>query len=238
MIRFDLPEGTDFVSIEPRSTRPIRISDTRNWHLAQGLVIVDAATLEVEAARVEVFGTTPRWAVVDAADVRVRQEVATPDGPFYHQHGASVPGLEPGSYYAVGFGTDGGESTPNEWWQYDLRLGGRHSCRPIAEGSVFDLDHTEFAEGSQVYLPGAGATDGIRHRFETPSGTDLVVGLMDAAVQGPGEAELAFETPVASGRLEDTIVPFASTGGEHRFEAAYRGAFPQILIAGVAVDLP
>lgn len=238
VIRFDLPEGTDFVSIEPKSKRPIRVSDERNWHLAQGLVIVDAATYEVEAARVEVFGTTPRWAVVDAGGVEVRQEAATPDGPFYHQYGASVPGLEPGTYYAVAFGTDGGASTPNEWWQYDLRLGGRHSCRPLTSGSVFDIDHTEFRGGSQLYVPAAGAADDIEHRFEPEAGTDLVVGLMDAAVQGPGEATLEYEMPLQAGEVEDEIVPFASVGGEHRFTASFEGAFPQILIAGTAVDLP
>lgn len=238
VIRFDLPEGTDFVSIEPKSSRPIRMSDARNWHLAQGLLIIDAASNEVAAARVEVYGTTPRWAVINAGDVQARNEVATPDGPFYHQYGASVPGLEPGSYYAVGFGSDGGDATPNEWWQYDLRLGGRHSCRVTATGTIFDIDHTEFSDGSQVYVPAAGTAEGIAHRFGPPAGTDLIVGLMDAAVQGPGEASLQYEMPLAAGEVDDTIVPFASVNGEHRFTATFRGAFPQILIAGVAIDLP
>ncbi|HVL32520.1 MAG TPA: hypothetical protein VM600_02955 [Actinomycetota bacterium] len=236
-IRLDLPHGASFLSIEPQSKRPIRVSDDANWHLAQGLVVVNAATLEMAAARVETYGTAPRAAVVRTGSLDTRSQVVAPDAPFYHMASRPVPGLPPGTYYAIAFGTDGGESLPNEWWSFDLRVSGSHRCTSTGVGRIFDIDQTEFTGGSQVYVPGVGVAEDITHGYVEPAETDIVVGLMDAAVQGPGEAELDFTMPLASGELDDEIVPFVSTRGEHEFRATFSGAFPQILIAGVAVDV-
>lgn len=245
-IRFNLPQGSDFLGLEPHGTRASRvISDNTNWHLASGVFIVNASTRQIEAYRVESVGSAPRAVVVrsDGADV-VRQSTTGPDGPFYHTASKPRSGLAPGTYYAIGFGSDGGTTTPNEWWSYDVRVEGTHSCSSVGNGAVFDVDNTEFAGDTQVYAGAVGAAEGITYSMPQPSNVDFVVGLMDAAVQGSelgggeGGAELAFQMPSATGVVEDEIVPFASGAGTHDFEGSFQGAFPMLLIAGVAIDLP
>lgn len=245
-IKFTMPEGSAFLGLEPhggRATRPL--SDDTNWHLASGVFIVNAATREIEAYRVESTGTAPRALVVssDGTDV-VRQATTTPDGPFYHTALKPRSGLRAGTYYAIGFGSDGGTRTPNEWWSYDVRVSGKHACTSIGSGTVFDVDNTEFTGGTQIYAGGIGSAEDITYSMTQPENIDVVVGLMDAAVQGSevgggeGGAELSYAMPASTGSVEDEIVPFSSTAGAHQFTGEFQGAFPMLLVAGVALDLP
>lgn len=238
-IRFDLPEGTDFLSLEPRGTRPVRpVSDEKNWHLAEGIVIVNLDTHAIEAYRVESSGSAPRRVIVRADGTTVVDQGTTaPDGPFYHTSIRNRPGLPAGSYLAVGFGTDGSAAFPNEQWGAQVRLAGTHACTPYGAGATFEFDQSRFGGGTQVYLGPYGMARDIEHA-RTIAPADLVVGLMDAAVQGSGTARLAFETPAGSGVVEDAIVPFVSTEGTHRFTGSYDGIYPLLLVAGVALDLP
>lgn len=239
-VKLHLPEGSSHLSLLVLGNHVSRaVSDRNVWHLAQGIVIVNAETLEIEAHRVESEGTSPRGVVLtaDGTDV-ARQAVPGPDGPFYHTAGRPRAGLAPGTYYAIGFGSDGGTTQPSDWYSVAVVVEGKHSCSPIGSGTVFDIDQTEFTGGTQAYAQAAGSAEDIAHTYEAPTGTDLVVGLLDAGVQGPGEATLSYETPYSAGTVEDTIVPFLSTGGTHAFTASYQGLFPLILAAGVALDLP
>lgn len=234
--RLELPEGTDFVSIEKHGGRPGRFAGPESWHLAQGMLIIDAATLDIVSFRVESVGSAPRAVVVDVDGTRVaRQEHPGPDGPFYHQAAHPRPGLAPGTYFLVGFGSDGGRAFPNDWWGADVRVGGSHRCTPVGTGEVFDFDQTHFDGGTHAYAGPVGHAEGITLSWETPR--QLVVGLMDAAVQAVGEAELDYSMPSASGTIEDEIEPFVSLGGRLDFEARYAGPYPLMLIAGVALDL-
>lgn len=240
VIKFDLPQGSDFLGIEPHGVRQQRgVSNDSNWHLAQGIFIVNANTRALEAYRVESAGSGPRRVVVRSEGTTfVDQPTTAPDGPFYHTASRPRSGLPAGSYYAIGFGSDGGSSLPNEWWSGDVRVSGKHSCTPIGSGRVFDIDHTEFQGDDVVYAHAVGSAEDLTYTQTHSATADIVVGLMDAAVQGPGEASLTYGMPSASGTIEDTIVPYVSIGGEHAFEADFEGIFPMILIAGVAIDLP
>lgn len=234
--RIELPQGTDFVSIEPHGGRPGRVAGPESWHLAQGMLIVNAETLAIASFRIESIGSAPRAVVLDVDGQRIaRQEHPGPDGPFYHQAAHPRPGLAAGTYYLIGFGSDGGRAFPNDWWGADVRLGGTHRCTPVGTGEVFDFDQTEFEGGTHAYAGAAGYADDISLSWETQRG--LVVGLMDAAVQGPGEAELDYDMPFESGTIDDEIEPFVSLGGSFDFEARYSGAYPMMLIAGVALDI-
>lgn len=240
VIRFELPEGSDFLGIEPHGVRQQRgASSDSNWHLAEGIFIVNAQTRALEAYRVESAGSSPRRVMVRSDGTTVVDQASTaPDGPFYHTASRPRSGLPAGTYYAIGFGSDGGRALPNEWWSVDVRISGAHSCTPIGTGTVFDIDHGRFQGGSAVYAHAVGSAEDITYTQSIPTSADIVVGLMDAAVQGPGEATLNFQMPTNAGTVEDTIVPYVSIGGEHVFEADFQGAFPMVLIAGVAVDLP
>jgi hypothetical protein len=235
-VRFDVPNGASFFSIESHTTRPARISDDGNWHLAGGVVVVNADTLALEASRVETFATDPRGVVVRTAVADGgRTAVFTPDTPFYHSASRPRAGLAAGSYYAIAFGTDGGSQGPNEFWSYDVRVSGVHACTSVGSGTVFDIDHTEFSGGTQVYAPGVGTAESITYAFDTDA--DLVVGLMDADAQADGEATLDYAMPLGSGTVHKTITPFVSTAGTHSFSAGFTGLAPEVLIAGVALDL-
>ncbi len=245
-MRFELPQGSSFLGLEPYGTRPFRpVSNNTNWHLASGVYIVNAATKAIEAYRVESTGSAPRAIVVGLeGGETTKVSTTTPDGPFYHTASKPRAGLAPGTYYAIGFGTDGGTATPNEWWSYDVRIEGEHKCTSIGDGVVFDVDNTEFTGGTQIFAGAVGSAEEIKHTMPLPDNIDLVVGLMDAAVQGSeigggeGGAELEYAMPSGDGVVEDAIIPFSSWSGAHDFEGSFQGAFPMLLVAGVALDLP
>lgn len=236
VIKLELPEGTNFLSIEPHGARSTRVTGDESWHLAHGLIVVNAETLAMEAYRVEAIGSSPRAVVVAADGTAVaRQGHPAPDGPFYHTTARPRSGLPAGTYYAIGFGSDGSATQPNEWWGADLRLAGRHRCTTLGAGEVFDIDHTEFRGGTHAYAHAAGIGEDLT--YEHTTSRRLVVGFIDAAVQLAGEAEVTYSMPSGSGTINDEIVPFASLGGPLKFDASYSGLYPTILVAGVALDI-
>lgn len=234
--RLDLQQGTDFLSIELLGGRTPRVAAEESWHLVQGLYVLNAETLALEAFRIEATGVGPRRITV-AADGQViaAQSAPKPDGPFVHAAARPRAGLPAGSYYLIGFGSDGSPAFPNDWWGADVRIGGDHRCDLLGSGEVFDYDHTQFSGGTQVYAQPAGMAERITLAFE--SGRQVVVGVMDASVQLAGSAQLDYQMPSAAGTVDDEIQPFVSVGGTFSFEGRFAGLYPTLLVAGAAIDL-
>lgn len=242
-LKLNLPEGSSFLTLElggARSSivgRPVQ--DDNNWHLAQGIFVVNAQTRALEAYRIDSQGMAPRRIVArHDGQTFVEQNAPAPDVRYEHHASKLRPGLPPGQYYVIAFGTDGGRMLPNEWWSAGLQVQGTHSCAVIGAGETFDFDHTDFSGGSQVALPGAGRGEGLARAYNTQRG--IVVGLMEAQTQARavGSATLEYATPTATGRLSQQIVPFVSSAGAYSFSASYQGYYPTVLVAGVALDLP
>ena len=239
-IKLSLPAGTPFLTLELGGTRTVRpIYEDHNWHLAEGIIVINAATRAIEAFRIESAGMAPRRAVVRSEDTEVMaQAIPALDVPYEHHTHRLRDGLPPGEYYVVAFGVDGGPTLPNEWWRAGVQVAGQHPCTRIGTGATFDIDHTDFnGGGSQVYVPGAGVAQTITHSFSTERG--FVVGLMDSQTQikDASNAQLDYDFPTGSGTVAQDMVPFVSSAGEHRFEASFVGAYPVIAVAGVAIDL-
>jgi hypothetical protein len=238
-LTLDLPQGSDFLGIELRGTRATRPArDGSSWHLAQGILVIDAETLEIVAFRIISAGSDPRRVQVRAdGTTYVDQAVTSPEAQLIHSEKKLVPDLPPGRYHVVAFGTDGGQALPNEWWSADLRVGGTHSCAARGSGQVFDYSHADFEGGTQVNAGPVGYADGSTFSFSSEH--SLVIGLLDAGVQGDGEAALDYSMPNdVTGTLEDELEPFVSTGGPHDFTARFSGLYGMVAIAGVALDLP
>lgn len=222
----------------PPPTVPVGGRD--GWHVAAGLVIVDAATGGLVAARVGNYGSAPRRAVVraDGQDV-IDHELVGPDAPFEHRGGSLPPSLSKGTYYLVGFGSDGGPGTPSLGWSAEVSVGADVDCVPVGKGKPFELDHTDFEGGTQVTAYGAGVVQDVTARLRAKR--ELVVGLMDVATQvtTPAEgARLDYAFPDGrSGSLSEEIVPFAGPAGEYRFRGQATGAFPLLLVSGVMLDV-
>lgn len=237
-IRLDLPAGSHFLGLELRGTRSQRlVGDGNNWHLAQGIAVFNVSTGDIEAFNVSSSGSFPRRTVVRVdGETHVDHSGAAPDAPMSRSASRLRASLPPGSYYVVGFGTDGGRNLPNEWWAADVRVAGSHACTPIGSGEVFDHSHADFTGDTQVSTFGAGHAEATSFGFETPR--RLVFGLMDASVYGPGQMELGYSTPTGSGVVDDEVVAFHSVAGPYTFDASYSGLFPVVAIAGVSIDLP
>lgn len=242
VLRFELPSwGSTFVTLGLEGRRALQpANDDGSWHLAQGVMLVDAGG-EIVAYRIESAGKAPARAVVRAGGTTiVDQAVPAAEAPFSSYRALVPPSLPAGTYYAVGFGVGGGQGLlgPNEW-RATVGLDGAHACEAIdVDGETFDHDHTDFEGGTQLYAPGAGIAEGIRLTFGTQR--SVVLGLIDAGVIAPAGARAAtvtFETPGGSGKVENDIRPLRSGAGRHAFEAAYRGAWPHVIVAGVALDL-
>lgn len=232
-----LPDGSDFATIRLTSARPAMLAgDRSSWHLAVGFAIINVATREMVSSRVVSSGYSTRRVVIEenGTDV-VRQEIIGPDAPFERASWIQVGHLDPGSYYLVGFGSDGDVRNPNPWWGADFHLGPDVSCAPVGEGEIFDLDYTQFHGGTQFSASVAGVAMSEHGGFATSR--SLVFGLMDVRAQGAGMASLDYAMPGGiTGTLSNQIVPFVSTAGTYAFTASFSGAFPVVVVAAVALD--
>lgn len=240
-LRIDLAADSDFLLLELHGQRsPRLLNDESSWHLAEGILVIDAATRDIVAHQVLYSGTAAPVIVAEVeGDEVTRQPVAGPEGPWVHSARKARADLPAGSYYVVAFGTGGpSEGTLAQWWGASIYLRGSHSCHSATPGETFDYDHTRFAGGTQVYAAGAGYAEDISLEFDTER--PLVVGLMDAGFQGQssGSVSLDYDMPGASGSQGRAIVPFVSRAGPHEFRASYRGVHPIIGVTGAAVDLP
>jgi hypothetical protein len=240
-IRMDLPRGSEFLNIRFTAKRPSRpIGDRKNWHLVQGVAIVEAGTKDLVVSRIASAGSSTRRVVVtsDGADI-VRQDMPEgPDAPFVHGAYTPLPGLPSGSYFLIGFGSDGSATFPNEWWGAEVTVSGTHLCTPIGVGEIFDYDQSEFSGGTMVNAWGPGYADRIG--LSEHSDRSLIFGVMDASTQATaaGNMQLDYSLPDGqTGTVSNNILPFVSTGGDLVFQASYAGAFPLIDIAGVALDI-
>jgi len=210
--------------------------DRSSWHLAEGVAVINASTGALVTWRVASYGSSPRRAVVESSGMQVaRQEFTGPDAPFVHQVTAPVPSLAPGSYYLVGFGTDGDRRLPNPWWGAEVHLAENVPCTPVGSGETFDYDQTDFSGGTQVAAWGAGIAQDEHLSFHLAR--HLVFGLMDVATQVAGSAKLDYEIPGAKASATQ-ITAFASTDGDYSFTANFAGIFPVTVIAGIALDIP
>jgi hypothetical protein len=238
VIRLDLPTGSPFLILdigEGRAQRGVNSQD--NWHLTEGIFVVNAETRVLEAFRVGSQGMAPRRVVAGTDDEPLLdQSVVGPEVPYQHSNAGLRDGLPPGSYYVIAFGTDGGSALPNEFWTAGIQVAGVHACTTDGVGETFDFDQGDFTGGTQVYAPGAGYADAVSRSFETPR--EIVVGLMDAETQArsASDASLAYQMPTSSGTVSQQLVPFISTAGTHTFSASYRGVYPLIAVAGVTID--
>lgn len=237
ILRIELPQGSDYVSIAFSSQRATVVAgDRTSWHLAQGIGLLDTDG-SLRAWRVSSQGTSPRRAVVEANGTSVaRPDYPGPDAPFAHSNSGDVSNLEPGVYHVIAFGTDGTSDLPNAWWGGELRLSADASCVPVGAGDIIDKDHTDFTGGTHAFVYGAGVARDLSLVVQTER--KLVFGLMDATTQIAGEAVLTYDLPgLAQGSLRNAIAPFVSQGGALRFSAEYAGPFPIVAISGVAFDL-
>lgn len=240
-MRVELPQGSDFLTLELQGTRtPRPVNDDSGWHLAEGIFVVDAVTRELVAHQVSYAGTSPPVVLVEAdGEMVARQSVIAPEGPWIHGSREAATELAPGTYDIVAFGAGGPTSGAlAQWWGASVYLEGAHACSASAAGEVFDHDQTDFDGGTQVHAPGVGVGEDLGLSFTTAR--PLVVGLLDAGFQGQssGEVSLDYKTPAGSGQLGRGIVPFVSTAGTHEFKTSYRGVHPIVGVAGVAVELP
>jgi hypothetical protein len=245
-VLLDLPSGSDFLTLELSGTRAIRpVSEDDNWHLAQGIIVANADSVvagvpRIEAYRVESAGMWPRKAIARTAGIDLaEQTVPTPEVPYVHESAQLREGLPAGSYLIFAFGTDGGPALPDEWWTAGIQVEGAHTCTPLGDlgnEETFDYDHTDFSGGTQVYAPGIGHATNVSLAFTT--GSEIVVGLMDAETQGrpASSVELSYALPSTTGAISQQLVPFLSFGGDYAFSARYSGWSPLVLIAGVGIS--
>jgi hypothetical protein len=240
-LRIELPAGSDFLVLELHGRRNLRpITQESSWHLAEGLLVIDAASREIVAYQVLNAGTAPPVIVAEVdGGPRVREPVTAPEGPWIHSSRKLPPDLPPGTYDVVAFGTGGPSQGANaQTWGASIYLQGSHACASAVAGETFDYDHTHFAGGLQAYAAGVGVAEGISLTFETSR--SLVVGLIDAGFQGAdtGEVAVTYDLAGQAGTLGREIVPFVSAAGTHTFTARYRGVYPIVNVTGVALDLP
>ena len=240
-LRVDLPQGSDFLVLELDGQRnPRAFNDDTSWHLAEGILVIDADTRAIVAHQVLNVGTSPPVVVAEAEGApTVRQGAAGPDGPWVHSARKARADLPPGTYYVVAFGIGGptGGALAQRWGA-SLYVEGTHSCASAAAGEIFDYDHTDFSSGTQVHVPGAGYAENVRMAFDNDR--PLAVGLMDAGFQGEGAGSVAldYDFPAADGQLGRRIVPFVSQAGRHAFSASYQGVHPIVAVSGVTLNVP
>jgi hypothetical protein len=240
VFRLSLPAGSSFLRVTQSGTRVSRpTGTTSSWHLATGVFVIDEATQRIVSHRISNEGTATRRTVVDAEGTGLpRTDVTTPgpDTPFIHSDLSTVPGLAPGSYLVVAFGSDGDAALPNDGWGGYVEVSGAHTCEFLDAGRILDVNHADFSGGTQVSTYGAGYVDGAS--LTRGLASDLVVGFMDAGTQVVGDAALDYAMPSGTGTVQDAIVPFVSTGGPFEWTAHLTGVSPIVSIAGVEVNLP
>lgn len=235
IVRLDLPRGSTFLDLRlTTGWTPAAVGTSSSWHLAEGLGLLDARG-HLVAARLRTYGSASRRTVVVLQGSRlVDQDAPGPSAPFVHTSGFTVSGLRPGTYYAVGFGSDGSALPPNGYWTSEVRVSGAVSCRPTGTGSVFDYDNADFVGGSQVSTFGAGY--GAAGTLTYSTGRKFTFGLLDSAVQGAGSDRLDFLLPSGRGEVSDALRPFVSGRGTDRFSSSYMGLFPVVAVVGASFD--
>lgn len=235
-VKIELPGGSEFANIEVLATRPAQITgDRRSWHLAMGFAILDGSTLDLLASRIFNAGSATRRVVVDPGNgTAIQQEVSSPDISFNHVHQRPTNRLLPGTYYLVGFGTDGRQDQPNPWWGARFSFSSPVTCTSIGTGDTFDLDHSSM-RGFQASASIAGVGTDLDGSLSSPRA--LTFGLMDVTQVGATKARLDYTFPDTSGTVSNEIVPFVTGAGVYDFTASFAGLTPLIQISGVSLDL-
>src|SRR5438094_927045 len=83
--RLDLPEGSSFLTLELAGPRAQRgLNGQQNWHLSEGILVLNADTLALEAYRIASKGMAPRQVVAGAGGASAVEGVQAPEVPFTH----------------------------------------------------------------------------------------------------------------------------------------------------------
>ena len=237
VVRLDLSEGSDFLNLIHTMNRPPRATGPESWHLGVGVFVIDEATSEVVAHRVENLGTNPRRLVIESNGQRAAETpVPGPDTPFLHSDLQSrVFGLPPGTYLVAAFGSDGSGALPNDQWGGEVEVAGDHDCQVVGSGELLDVNHSDFTGGTNVSTPAGAVVEGASLTRELAH--DLVVGFVDAGVQGAGEAAVAHQHPGGLAEVTEAIVPFAAPGGIHTWTATLQGPGALASVVALGIDL-
>jgi hypothetical protein len=238
VLRLVLPEGSDFLTVGLSGTHASRpAGTTASWHLATGVFVVDEATMRLASYRIASEGTATRRTVVESDGTRSADIVTPgPDTPFRHTTLAPAPGLAPGSYVVVAFGSDGSATAPNDGWGGFVEVAGIHDCSILPGGAIVDLNHADFSGGTQVATTGLMHMDGATLTRDLAG--DVVVGLMDASTQLAGTATLDYSLAGGvTGTVDDSIIPFLAPGGSFAWTAHVTGVAPTISIVALSVGL-
>lgn len=238
VVRLVLPRASDIaLRVMTPTSFGERSSDVvggrSSWHLATGLAVVRASDRKLFGWRFVQSGSSPRRLVVSAAGHDVRAALVAPGAPF-NNVGGHVPDVLPGGvYYAVAFGTDGEPTLPNPWWSAQLAVDARVDCIPLgADTQIFDHDATDFRGGEQVSAYGVGHA--ANAQLDVLAGHRVVVGMIVAERQLVGSVRVVYRLPRrVAGSISEGVRGFAGGAGRYSFTAAYDGAFPLVLVAGV-----
>lgn len=235
----NLPQGTNYLGLGiggRLATSGVTQGDS--WHLSQGIIIFDAATLALHAWWIEASGGNIPRVVIQSGNLRIDQPIPSPDGFNGDYIGVLPAGLPPGSYLAVTFGVGSGTGILGPTtYKTTLSVGGNHDCETNhGDGELFDYNQNDFS-GTQISTPFAGYGANLQ------LGLDLTrhfnVGLLFTG-RNPnvvGSSRLDYSTPSGAGTVSEDIKPFVSSGGTHRFTLNYTGLTPVTNIAGISFDL-
>ncbi|MHB8512684.1 MAG: hypothetical protein ACYDCC_10950 [Actinomycetota bacterium] len=238
IVRLDLSQtGSSFLTLDLGGTRTQRVvNNDQNWHLGEGIFVVNASTFALEAYRLDSQGMAPRHAIASVNGTTIDQPISSPDVPYEHYAASLRDGLPPGVYYVIAFGVDGGAGSPNEQWSAAVTVSGTNVCTPVGDADVLDVNQTDFRGGTQLYAPGVGYGNGLTYSFQTQR--QLIVGYIDAETQArsASSVSVSYQTPTSEGTLSQVLTPMISTAGQYQFSASYQGVYPLIGIAGVAAS--
>jgi hypothetical protein len=233
-MRLHLPAGAQDLTLTLDAAAQTGGLDRASRHLSVGLLVVDLATNEVVAHRVYHQGVNPRRvAVLADATGSLTVDAPGPGVPFEADGQEPVPGLPPGDYGVVAFGSDGGAALPNPFWSATITVSGRHTCETRGSTRVIDRDTTDATSGTAVAAGPALYADAAQ--VEADLGGDLVVGLLSAFGGAGSEASVTFDHPSRDGVVDNALVPFASDPGAFSWQVDALGPAAAVDIVGVEV---
>jgi hypothetical protein len=238
ILKLDLPNGSEFLTMQIKASRQTRPNDGPNaWHQSIGVFVLNANGMKMQAYKLQNIGMAPRHAVVDNGDTRQEADTVGPDVPIVHTHQDPASSLAPGTYYIIIASSDGGAPLPNDYWFASVQFSGTGvHCDQIGHGDLIDIDQSEFTGGTQTYVPIAGAASGISDTYSTARAYTVLFTIAETG--GIGDASLDYALPGAvTGTAHNEMKAFVLPGGTSTFTASYSGLYPLIAVEGLSFDL-